>query len=155
MAQHDEVPYVIIERRSGSATAFLWGALLGAGAALLLAPRSGRQTRDDIRSGALRLRDRAEDAVRSVTDSVNDAIGGVRDQVEGRIDKARDAFEAGRQAARQTRDEMEIRVREVRAGVRGGVDAARHTAPGTAAGGTIIPSASALDDDDSDSELGV
>jgi gas vesicle protein len=125
MAHHDEVPYVIIERRSGSATAFLWGALLGAATALLIAPRSGRDLRDDLRAGALRARDRAEDALRNVTDSVNETIGGVRDEVQGRIDSAREAFEAGRRAARETRDEMDVRLREVRAGVRGGVDAAR------------------------------
>jgi gas vesicle protein len=125
MADHDDMPYIIIERRSGSATAFLWGALIGAGAALLLAPRSGRQTRDEIRTGALRLRDRAEDAVRDVGDSVTGAIGGVRSEVTDRLDSARDAFEAGRRAARETRQEMESRVREVRAGVRGGVDASR------------------------------
>jgi gas vesicle protein len=152
MAHHDEVPYVIIERRSVSATAFLWGALLGAGAALLLAPRSGRETRDEIRAGAFRLRDRAEDAVRSVSDSVNDTIGGVRHEVEDRIEKARDAFEAGRQAARQTRDEMELRVREVRAGAQGAAAAVRR-APGATGGTIIIPDSAGVDD--SESDLGV
>jgi gas vesicle protein len=130
MADHDEVPYIVIERRSGGAGAFLWGALLGAGAALLLAPRSGRETRDEIRAGALRIRDRAEDAVRNVTDSVHEAIGDVRGEVQGRLHHARDAFESGRRAARETRDEMELKVREVRAGIRGGIDAAR-TGTGT------------------------
>ncbi|HSJ24598.1 MAG TPA: YtxH domain-containing protein [Longimicrobiales bacterium] len=148
MAHHDDVPYVIIERRSGGATAFLWGALMGAGAALLLAPRTGRETRDEIRSGALRLRDRAEDAVRNVSDQVTGAIGGVRDEVEDRLDRARDAFEAGRAAARETRGEMEARVREVRAGVRGGVSAAR----GDTGTSVITPDDV---DADTDSELGV
>jgi gas vesicle protein len=130
MAEHDEFPYVVIERRSGGFGAFVVGALIGAGAALLLAPRSGRETRDEIRAGALRIRDRAEDAVRDVTDSVQETIGGVRGEVQGRIDAAREAFEAGRQAARDSRREMESRVREVRAGVRGGIDAARRE-PGT------------------------
>jgi gas vesicle protein len=149
MAHHDELPYVIIERRSGSATAFLWGALLGAGAALLLAPRSGRETRDEIRAGALRMRDRAEDALRNVSDSVNETIGGVREEVQGRIDTARDAFEAGRRAARETREEMELRVREVRAGVRGGVDAARRSpAP-------LVGSEAEAAPPETDSDLGV
>jgi gas vesicle protein len=150
MSDHDEMPYIIIERRSGSATAFLWGALIGAGAALLLAPRSGRETRDEIRAGALRFRDRAEDAVRSVGDSVTETIGGVRSEVQGRIETARDAFEAGRRAARETRDEMEVRVREVRAGVRGGVESARR-AP------TPTPAAPQpeIEPRDGDSDLGV
>jgi gas vesicle protein len=131
MSHHDDMPYVIIERRSGSASAFLWGALIGAGAAMLLAPRSGRETRDEIRAGALRLRDRAEDAVRGVGDTLNETLGEVRGEVNERFDAAREAFDAGRKAARETRDDVEVRVREVRAGVRGGVDAARrHQASG-------------------------
>jgi gas vesicle protein len=129
MSDHDDLPYIVIERRSGSFGAFLWGALLGAGTALLLAPRSGRETRDEIRAGALRLRDRAEDAVRTVSDSVQETVGGVRGEVEGRIDAARDAFDAGRRAARQTRRDMELRLREVRSGVRSGIDAARRGTP--------------------------
>ena len=125
MADRDDLPYIVIERRSGGFGSLVLGALLGAGAALLLAPRSGRETRDEIRAGALRIRDRAEDAVRGVTDTVNETIGGVRGEVEGRVEAARDAFEAGRRAARETRREMETRVQEVRAGVRGGIDAAR------------------------------
>jgi gas vesicle protein len=148
MSDHDELPYIVIERHSGGAAAFVWGALIGAGVALLFAPRSGRETRDEIRAGALRVRDRAEDAVRGVTDSVNETLGDVRGEVQGRIEAARDAFDAGRRAARETRDEMEVRLREVRAGVRGGVEAARtsnaHTVPATepASGPTVVtPSA--------------
>lgn len=126
MADHDDLPYIVIERRSGGAAPFIWGALMGAAAALLLAPRSGRETRDELRAGALRLRDRAEDTVRGVADSVTETIEDVRGEVQGRLDSARDAFEAGRRAARETRADMEQRVREVRAGVQGGMDAARH-----------------------------
>jgi gas vesicle protein len=139
MADQDDLPYIVIERRSGGFGSLVLGALLGAGAALLLAPRSGRETRDEIRAGALRIRDRAEDAVRGVTDTVNETIGGVRGEVEGRVEAARDAFEAGRRAARDTRREMETRVREVRAGVRGGIDAARNPAEPNR-GSTIIDS---------------
>lgn len=142
MADHDDLPYIIIERRSGGAGAFLWGALLGAGTALLLAPRSGRATRDGLRAGVFRLRDQAEDAVRHVSDTVNETIGGVRGEVEGRVSAAREAFEAGRRAARETRGEMESRVRDVRAGVRGGMDAARR---GTVASDAPAPPADAIE----------
>jgi gas vesicle protein len=125
MAQHDDQPYIVIERRSGTLTGFLWGAVVGAGVAMLFAPRSGREMRNEIRAGALRMRDRAEEAVRGVANSVNETIGGVRGEVEERIDAAREAFEAGRRAARDTRRDMEVRVREVRAGVRGASDAMR------------------------------
>jgi gas vesicle protein len=125
MSHHDESPYIVIVRRSGGAAGFLFGALIGAGIALLFAPRSGRDMRNDIRAGALRLRDRAEDAVRGVTENVTDTIGDVRGEVEGRIGAAREAFEAGRRAARQSRRDMEERVRDVHAGGRAAVDAAR------------------------------
>jgi gas vesicle protein len=150
MSDNDDLPYVIIERRSGGANAFLLGALVGAGLALLFAPKSGRETRDGIRNGALRLRDRAEDAVRGVSDTVTGTISDVRGEVRGRVDAAREAFEAGRRAARDTRREMESRVREVRAGVRGGVDAVRRT-PGSP---TVTPPIEAPPLD-VDSDLGV
>jgi hypothetical protein len=70
MAEHDDLPYVVIERRSGGFGVFMLGAVLGAAAALLMAPRSGRELRDDITSGVKRLRDTAEDAVRNVQHSV-------------------------------------------------------------------------------------
>jgi gas vesicle protein len=112
MSDRDDAQYVLIERDSGgSFGSFVWGAALGAGLALLLAPRSGRQTRNEIRAGVQRLRDRAEDAVRSAQDGVTDRIDGVRSDVRGRVDAARDAFEAGRRAARETRQEYEYRTR--------------------------------------------
>ena len=131
MSDHDELPYIVIERRSGGLGAFLWGAIVGAGVALLMAPRSGEDTREELRTGVLRLKDRAEDAVRQVQTSVTDTIDNVRGQVTGRVDAAREAFEAGRQAARDTRDDLERRVTETRARVRQGMDAARQPPAGT------------------------
>jgi len=124
MSHHDD-PYIVIERRSGGIGAFLLGALVGAGVALLFAPRSGEQTRAEIRTGVRRLRERAEDTVRNVQDAVSQTLDTVRSGVSDRLDAARDAFEAGRQAARDTRDDVERRVRETRDRVRAGVEAAR------------------------------
>ena len=128
MSDHDDLPYIVIERRSAGVGTFLWGAIIGAGVALLFAPRAGDQTREELRSGVQRLRDRAEDAVRQVQTSVTDTIQNVRGEVTGRVDAARDAFEAGRQAARETREDLERRVRDTRARVRAGYDAARTSA---------------------------
>jgi gas vesicle protein len=125
MRDRDDLPYIVIERRTGGLGAFVYGALIGAGLALLYAPRAGRETRAELRSGALRVRDRAEDVVRQVQDTVTGTIDDVREEVNDRLDAAREAFEAGRQAARETRVEMERRVRQARAGVRAGVDTAR------------------------------
>lgn len=125
MADYDDVPYIVVERRSGGLGAFFWGALIGAGVALLYAPRSGRETRAEIRGGADRIRRRAEDSVRNVQQSFTDTIDGIRQEVTGRIDEARDAIQVGKDAARQTRHEMEVRLRQSREAVRAGVDAAR------------------------------
>jgi gas vesicle protein len=120
MADHDEYPTIIIERDGGFGT-LLMGALIGAGAALLLAPRSGRETRDELRAGMNRLRDRAEAGVREFQDNLNDSLGEVRTEVQGRVDAARNAFESSRQHARDTRHRVET-------GVRAGYEAARRPA---------------------------
>jgi len=103
MPELDNQDYVIIERQRGGIGPFIWGAAIGAGLALLFAPRSGRQTRAEIRDGVQRLRDQAEDAVRDAQRTVTDRYDGVRSEVRGRVDAARDAFAAGRQAAQESR----------------------------------------------------
>ena len=104
MADHDHVPYIVIERHSGGASPFLWGLLLGAGAALLLAPRSGEETQAEIRDRARRLRDAAEDRVDSVRGTVNDRVSRTREQVRDRFDSVRDAVDSRAHQAREVVD---------------------------------------------------
>lgn len=112
MADYDDLPYIVVERRSAGVTPFLWGALIGAGVALLLAPKSGKETRRDIRQGVDRLRNTAEDTVRQVQQTLSGTIEDLRDQVTEGIDSARRAMDAGREAARKARADLERRVRE-------------------------------------------
>lgn len=143
MGDYNDLPYIVIERHSGSVPSFLWGALLGVGAALLFAPRSGRETQREIREGARRLREeaerRVEEARHAVVDSVSDTVGRARDQVYqqvtsvreeigSRAGQARDAVETGRRAARDSRHELERRIAEAKGERRGG-DAAAAPAP--------------------------
>lgn len=121
MRDYDDAPYIVIERRSGGFTPFLWGALLGAGAALLLAPRSGEETQEEIRRNAMRLRSAAEgrvttarEAVHRTRDRVQDRVDTVRGAIETRADQARQALDAGRRAARDARSELERRVAEAK-----------------------------------------
>ena len=116
MRDDDDMPYIVVERRNGAFGSFVLGALVGAGVALLFAPRSGRELREDIADGARRLKESAEDRVRGVQSAVTDTIENVRRQVSDRVDAARDAIDAGREAARESRAEMERRIRETRAG---------------------------------------
>lgn len=121
MADYDDLPYIVIERRSGAVAPFLWGALVGAGIALLMAPRSGEETQRELRESARRLRTAAEDRITDARGAVVGAVEGVRDRVQERVDavkdaistgaeQARQAVDAGRQAARETREDLERRV---------------------------------------------
>ena len=117
MSDRDEFATIVIERESGVGT-FLLGALIGAGAALLFAPRTGMQTRSELRAGVDRLRDRAQETVRDLQSSVTGRIDDVRGEVSGRVSAAREAVDAGRRAARE-------RARDTSAAMRAGYDAAR------------------------------
>jgi gas vesicle protein len=126
MADYDDVPYIVIERRSsGGLGPFFWGLLLGAGAALLYAPRSGEETQEEIRERARRIRAAAEDRVVGARDTVvdvvsrtrdriQDQIDTVRDTIETRTDQAREVVDAGRRAARDARSDLERRVSDAK-----------------------------------------
>ena len=129
MADHDDLPYIVIERQSGAAGPFLWGALLGAGAALLLAPRSGEETQREIRDKVTRARRDAEHrvtdtrdamlgAMERTRDTVQDRVDSVRDALQSGADQARDAVDAGRRAAHDTRRDLEQRVADAKTAFR-------------------------------------
>jgi gas vesicle protein len=125
MGDRDDLPYIVIERHDSGVGAFFWGALLGAAAALLLAPRSGAETQRELRERVFRLRNDAEDrvddardAVRTVVDRardrVVDRVEAVRESVQARASQARDAIDTGRRAARDARAELEERIAEAK-----------------------------------------
>ncbi|HVF39406.1 MAG TPA: YtxH domain-containing protein [Gemmatimonadaceae bacterium] len=122
----DEEPYVVIERNEPGVSAFLAGLAVGAGIALLFAPRTGAETRRDLQQRARRVGDQAQDFVSEVTDSVGQKIEEARSSVQTRIETTRDAIElkrrqvtravdAGRAAAQQSRVELEQRIAETKA----------------------------------------
>ncbi|MBV9110913.1 MAG: YtxH domain-containing protein [Gemmatimonadetes bacterium] len=123
MADYDDLPTFVIETRGGGGGAgtFLLGALVGAAVALLLAPRSGSETQAEIAGAARRLRDGVEGRVTGVRDSVSDRVERTRDRVTGtfesvrgevetRVGHARAALDAGVNAARDARGELQRRV---------------------------------------------
>jgi gas vesicle protein len=127
----DDDRVVVIEKQSAGITPFLIGLAIGAGAALLMAPRSGVETRRDIRRRASRVRRAAKQAVTDATDAVTDTFDEARRRVEEKIDTARDAIDlkkrqvnramnAGRAAARETRAELEQRIAETKAAYHAG-----------------------------------
>jgi gas vesicle protein len=122
----DEGPYVVIERNEPGVSAFVVGIAIGAGLALLFAPRTGIETRRDLQRRARRIGDQAQDFVGEVTDNVTERLNSARANVESRIDSAKQAVEikrrqvtnavdAGRAAAQQARVELEQRIAETKA----------------------------------------
>jgi gas vesicle protein len=83
------------KHESGTLSAFIAGALVGAGIALLLTPNSGSQMRGLLRDYASRAKDELDEAVELGTDAWNNA----RDCGEELIEKGKNTLrEAGRQA---------------------------------------------------------
>jgi gas vesicle protein len=122
----DEEPYVVIEQKDSGIGSFLLGLAVGAGVALLFAPRSGEETRRDIQRRARKVTDQAQDLVSDLTDTVGNTFQQAKSSVEEKIDAARDAVElkrrqvshavdAGRAAAQQAREELEQRIAETKA----------------------------------------
>jgi gas vesicle protein len=61
-------------RMSGSLTAFLVGAAVGAGVALLYAPYSGEETRNLLARRSRDLKDRVSGAVDATRDAIRDQL---------------------------------------------------------------------------------
>ena len=122
----EDEPYVVIEQKPAGVGSFILGLAVGAGLALLFAPRSGAETRRDLQRRAREVGDQAQDLVSELTESVGNTLGQAKDAVESRIDATRDALElkrrqvsnavdAGRAAAQQARVELEQRIAETKA----------------------------------------
>lgn len=66
------------------------GAFLGAGAALLLAPQSGKSTRKDLNRYARKAVNEAEEVVENVADTATGVVSAVGDKAEDILDKGKD-----------------------------------------------------------------
>lgn len=129
----DDTPVVVVERSGGGLGAFLLGLVLGAGAALLLAPQSGEETRRVLRERGRRVRDAVSERADELVDRVEGGYERARERLEEGFEHARrtveekrsdakDAVEAGKAAYHSARDELERRLAKSRA--RGKVSAA-------------------------------
>jgi gas vesicle protein len=92
-----------------AAAAFIVGALLGAGAALLFAPQSGRKTRRDIRQFAetagnkaeavqIELRHSIENIIEDEEEKLREGLGHGMDWTDGKIADLQGALEAARKS---------------------------------------------------------
>ena len=86
--------------------AFLSGATLGAVAALLLAPQTGRESREQLRGYARRAEDNLRDLAGRAGEAVEEVVEEGKEFVDSKKAVLREAFEAGREAMRHERDRL-------------------------------------------------
>lgn len=125
---NDDEQIILVEHdESSGLSAFLLGAALGAGLALIFAPQTGAETRESITRSARK----ATEATKRAGEKVTDALAQAKADIESRIDSAKSsidlkktqvsrAVDAGREAARTAREDLERRMAEQRT-----VDASR------------------------------
>jgi gas vesicle protein len=91
---------------SGALLAFLSGAALGAVAALLLAPRPGGESRDQLRGYARRAEGNLRDLAGLAGETVEEVVEEGKEFVDSKKAVLREAFDAGREAMRRERDRL-------------------------------------------------
>lgn len=79
---------------SSGVMGFVLGALVGAGIALLLAPRTGKETRRGLADAGRRWGGAVRDALGQAAETVND----LAQDAEAALDAGREAFEEGRES---------------------------------------------------------
>lgn len=131
MHDHDETPYIVLERDSGGGIgSFILGALVGAGLALLFAPQAGEATQEEIKDRALKFRDSAKERVREAQENMEGRLSTAREHVQARVESVKDAVDSGRQAAVEARSDLEQKLERSKAAYRAGIEAAREVSAG-------------------------
>ena len=77
----------------GAIGALLIGGLVGAAIALLYAPKSGRETRKDIKRAARRAKNSTVDFIEDTIDDVNDFVNDLRNKAADIVDQGSDLSE--------------------------------------------------------------
>lgn len=85
---------------------FLIGGLAGAAAALLLAPQSGRESREQLRRYARRTEENFHELADKATEALGRAVDAGRGVIQENKSVLTGAFEAGRDHVRQKYEEL-------------------------------------------------
>ena len=85
---------------------FLSGAALGAVAALLLAPQTGRESREQLRGYARRAEDNLWNLADRAGETFEEVVGEGKEFVDSKKSVLREAFDVGREAMRRERDRL-------------------------------------------------
>ncbi|MBA3658390.1 MAG: YtxH domain-containing protein, partial [Gemmatimonadales bacterium] len=110
---------VFVDRGDSSATWLFWGAMLGAGLALMYAPRSGEETRRGLQRSLWKFRAMTEEKLDELTQQFSGARHAFTDEEDEELDDdvldggAGNGFASGR--APSAREELERRLADARA----------------------------------------
>ncbi len=128
MRDQGDMPYIVIEREGSGVGAFILGALVGAGVALLFAPQSGPETQEEIKERARQLRSAAGERMREAQKTLEERFDAARTGVQERMENVREAVVAGREAAQDARTELQRKIEQSKVAYRAGIEAAREAA---------------------------
>ncbi len=119
-------PVVIVERSEGGIAGFLLGIAVGVAVGFLFAPKTGEETRQQLKTTGRRLRaaaaERAEDlqdvfgsGYERTRERVEDGLDHAREVIDDKRVQARDAVDAGKAAVKSARSELERRLAKSKA----------------------------------------
>lgn len=85
---------------------FFLGGLIGAGVALLLAPKSGRETREKIKELAVEAKGKAEEVLEQVKGKVTSVVEKGKEVIEEKKSILSTAIEAGKEAYEKEKEKL-------------------------------------------------
>lgn len=91
--------------------AFVSGGLVGAAVALLLAPQSGRESREQLRGYARRAEENVHELADKATQVMNQAVDKGREFINDKQAVLTEAVEAGRVAMQRERERLSVEKR--------------------------------------------
>ncbi len=88
--------------------AFVLGGLVGAGIALLMAPQSGKETREKIKDLADDIKEKAADYAGQIKGKVTSAVDGGKEFFEEKKSLVTAAIEAGKEAYEKEKEKQSL-----------------------------------------------
>ncbi len=88
------------------------GAIIGAAAGLLFAPKPGTEMREDVLKAAEELKNKAEGVIGELGTSVDELVSKSKDLVETTKTRVQAAIESGKQSIAESRIEVEEEIEQ-------------------------------------------
>jgi len=91
----------------GMLLSFLFGAVIGGGIALLMTPRSGQETRDQIRETGEDARERLRGLLKEAEERLREPLDDIQQMIEDKKEVFWAAVEAGKKAAKDQAEKQQ------------------------------------------------